>query len=170
MRPDNEAMSQFNGLRWCWFRHRALALARRCGLGGDRGRGDRTGCPIADQESIRELVARSDDEASCCSTSSTGRSGDPGGAKPNRMSGMVDEHGGAMRTTLGSLEDAYHALPATLRQVVTKLTEPDGLSQLAVIAELLAALLVAGLAIEWLYHRALRRFRMQLAQTSAQTY
>ncbi len=83
---------------------------------------------------------------------------------------MVDEHAGAMRTTLGSLEAAYYALPDTLRQVGTKLTEPDGMSQLAVIAELLAALLVAGFFIEWLYRRALRRFRTRLEQTPATTF
>ena len=45
-----------------------------------------------------------------------------------------------------------------------------GIGQLAVIAELLAALLVASVCIEWLYHRALRRFRARLEQTSAPTF
>ena len=44
------------------------------------------------------------------------------------------------------------------------------MSQLAVIAELLAALLVAGFRIEWLYRRALRRFRTRLEQTPAPTF
>ena len=126
------------------------------------------------KESIRELVARlSDDQVrkllldqldrTAAATSANAKAG-------MGMSGMVNEHAGAMRTTLGSLEVAYYALPGTFRQVATKLTEPDGMSQLAVIVELLAALLVAGFAIEWLYHRALRRFRTRLEQTPATTY
>ena len=47
---------------------------------------------------------------------------DAAGAKPAMgMSGVVDEHAGAMRTTFGSLEAAYFALPDTLRQVAAKL-------------------------------------------------
>ena len=126
------------------------------------------------KESIRELVARlSDDDVRKLLLDQLDRAATaaPANAKPGMgMSGMVDEHAGAMRTTLGSLEAAYYALPDTLRQVGTKLTEPDGLSQLAVIAEILAALLVAGFFIEWLYRRALRRFRTRLEQTTAPTF
>ena len=126
------------------------------------------------KESIRELVARlSDDEVRKLLLDQLDRTAaaSPATAKPGMgMSGMVDEHAGAMRTTLGSLEAAYYALPDTLRNVGTKLTEPDGMGQLAVIAELLAALVVAGFAIEWLYTRALRRFRTRLEQTPAPTF
>jgi small-conductance mechanosensitive channel len=126
------------------------------------------------KESIRELVARlSDDEVRKLLLDQLDRAAasSPAHTKPGmRMSGMVDEHAGAMRTTLGSLEAAYYALPDTVRQVGTKLTEPNGMSQLAVIAELLAALFVSGSAIEWLYHRALRRFRTRLGGTPAPTF
>jgi small-conductance mechanosensitive channel len=126
------------------------------------------------KESIRELVARlSDDDVRKLLLDQLDRAAAATrvSAKPEMgMSGMVDEHAGAMRTTLDSLEGAYYALPDTLRKVSTKLTEPDGPSQLAVIAELLAALFVSGFAIEWLYHRSLRRFRTQLEQTPAPTF
>ena len=126
------------------------------------------------KESIRELVARlSDDDVRKLLLDQLDRAATttPAAAKAGMgMSGMVDEHAGAMRTTLGSLEAAYYALPDTLRQVATKLTEPDGMGQLLVIGELLVALLVAGFATEWLYHRALRRFRTRLEQTPATTY
>jgi len=125
------------------------------------------------KESIRELVARlSDDDVRKLLLDQLDRAAvAPASAKSAMgMSGMMDEHAGAMRTTLGSLAAAYYALPDALRQVGTKLTEPDGIGQLLVIAELLAALLVAGFGIEWVYHRALRRFRTRLEQTPAPTF
>ena len=126
------------------------------------------------KESIRELVSRlSDDDVRKLLLDQLDRAATTAtpDAKPGMgMAGVVDEHAGAMRTTLGSLEAAYYALPDTLRSVAIKLTEPDGMSQLAVIAELLAALLVAGFLIEWLYHRALRGFRARLEQSPAPTF
>ena len=126
------------------------------------------------KESIRELVARlSDDEVRKLLLDQLDRAAVATQANTKSamgMSGMVDEHAGAMRTTFGSLEAAYFALPDTLWQVGTKLTEPDGMGQLLVIAELLAALFICGWVIEWIYHRALRRFRTRLKETPAPTF
>jgi len=125
------------------------------------------------KESIRELVARlSDDDVRKLLLDQLDRAAAaPVNAKAQMgMSGMVDEHAGAMRTTLGGLEAAYYALPQTLRQARAKLTEPDDTKPLTALAELLGAVLVAGLALEWIYRRALRRFRTGLDQTEAATY
>jgi small-conductance mechanosensitive channel len=126
------------------------------------------------KESIRELVARlSDDEVRKLLLDQLDRAAAaaPASARAGRgMSGMVDEHAGAMRTTLGGLEAAYYALPDTLRQVRAKLTESENGSRLEHGAGLLIAVLAAGFVIEWLYRRALFHFRTRLAKGSAPTY
>ena len=115
------------------------------------------------KESIRELVSRlSDDDVRKLLLDQLDRAAaaTPANAKPGMgMSGMVNEHAGAMRTTLGGLEGAYNALPESLRQVRAKLTEPDGTEPLRALAGLLVAVITAGFAVEWVYRRALRRFR-----------
>jgi hypothetical protein len=73
------------------------------------------------KESIRELVSRlSDDDVRKLLLDQLDRAATTAtpDAKPGMgMAGVVDEHAGAMRTTLGSLEAAYYALPDTLRSV-----------------------------------------------------
>jgi small-conductance mechanosensitive channel len=123
------------------------------------------------KESIRELVARlSDDEVRKLLLDQLDRAAvaTPDAKSGKGMSRMVDEHAGAMRTTLGELEAAYYALPDTLRQVREKFTDPDKTERLA--AALVVAVIVAGFVIEWIYRRALRRFRTALEQTQATTY
>ena len=123
------------------------------------------------KESIRELVARlSDDDVRKLLLDQLDRAAaTPASAKAGMgMSGMVNEHAGAMRTTLGGLEAAYKALPETLQQVRTKLTEPDGTEGRA--ALLVLAMIAAGFAVEGLYRRALRGFRTRLDGTAAATY
>jgi len=124
------------------------------------------------KESIRELVSRlSDDQVRRLLLDQLDRTAAAASTSPRSemgMSGMVDEHAGAMRTTLGGLETAYYALPDTLRQVRTKLTESDGTEQLAV--PLLLGILVAGFVIEGIYRRALHRFRAGLDRAPAATY
>jgi small-conductance mechanosensitive channel len=126
------------------------------------------------KESIRELVARlSDDEVRKLLLDQLDRAAAaaPASAKEGMgMSGMVDEHAGAMRTTLGGLEAAYYAFPDTLRQVRAKLTESENGSRLEHGAGLLIAVLAAGFVIEWLYRRALFRFRARLSEAPATTY
>ncbi|HET7032848.1 MAG TPA: mechanosensitive ion channel family protein [Casimicrobiaceae bacterium] len=125
------------------------------------------------KESIRELVSRlSDDDVRKLLLDQLDRAAvAPANAKPKMgMSSMVNEHAGEMRTTLGGLEAAYYAFPDTLRQVRAKLTEPDGTEPLTALAGLLVAMLVGAFLVEWVYRRALRRFRTGLDQTPAATY
>ena len=125
------------------------------------------------KESIRELVSRlSDDEVRKLLLDQLDRAAAavPDAKSGKGMSGMVDEHAGAMRTTLGGLVAAYYAFPETLRQVQAKLTEPDDTEPLTALAKLLVAVLVGGTLVEWIYRRALRRFRAQLEQATAATY
>ena len=126
------------------------------------------------RESVRELVSRlSDDEvrkllldqldraAAAPATRSRGAIG---------MSGMVDEHAGMMRTNFAALQGALVDLPKTMRQVETKLTEPDGPSQLLIIAEILAALLAIGWVVESIYDRALHDYRARLASSPVDSF
>jgi small-conductance mechanosensitive channel len=126
------------------------------------------------KESIRELVARlSDDEVRKLLLDQLDRAATaaPASAKERMgMSGMVDEHAGAMRTTLGGLEAAFYSFPDTLRQVRAKVAESQNESRLAGGGGLLITVLVAGFVIEWLYRRALFRFRTRLAEAPAPTY
>jgi small-conductance mechanosensitive channel len=125
------------------------------------------------KESIRELVSRlSDDEVRKLLLDQLDRAAAaPTAARPGMgMSRMVNEHAGAMRTTLGELEAAYYTLPDTLRQTRAKIAESDDKSPLAGAGGLLIAVLAAGFGIEWVYRRALLRFRTRLEQAAALTY
>jgi len=125
------------------------------------------------QESVRELVARQSDEqvrqllieqldrAAAAPAKAKGEKG---------MSGMVEQDAGMVRERLGGLRDAFVALPATLRQVVASLDDPQGPTVLPRVV----ALLVGGLVIAWLAQRmydfALRHYRKRLAPPTAETF
>ena len=83
-------------------------------------------------DSVRELVSRlSDEEVRKLLIDQLDRSAAPAKAKGDKaMSGMVEENAGMVRERLRELRDAFVALPATLRDVVAKLDDPDGPSVL----------------------------------------
>ncbi len=134
--------------RWCW-----RSASRRSRKHPAEAKVAALPQPLT-RESMRELVARmSDDEVRELLLQQLDRAAAaaPANAKAGMgMAGMVDEHAGAMRTMLGDLEAAI-ALPDTLRQVGEKLVEPDGLSQLGVIAEHPGRDARCGFFIERLY-------------------
>ena len=124
-------------------------------------------------EAVRELVSRQSDEQvrqllieqlDRAAAAPAKAQGDKG------MSKMVAQDAAMVRERLGELRDALVALPATLRQVVADLDDPEGPSVLPRVG----ALLLAGLLIAWLVQRmydlALRRYRKKLTPPPAETF
>ena len=123
-------------------------------------------------DSIRELVSRlSDEDVRKLLIDQLDRSAAPAKGKGDKaMSGMVEENAGMVRERLGEFRDAFVALPATLREVIAKLDDPDGPSVLLLVAALVAGALVVGWLAERLYHFALRNYRKRLAPPTAETF
>ena len=85
------------------------------------------------QEAVRELVARQSDEQvrQLLIAQLDRAAAAPAKAKGDMgMSKMVETNAGIVRERLGDLRDAFVALPATLRQVVANLDDPEGTSAL----------------------------------------
>jgi hypothetical protein len=97
-------------------------------------------------ESIRELVSRLDDaDVRKLLIAQLDRSAAPATGKGGQaMSGMVEANAGMVRARLAELRDAFRALPATFKEVVARLDEPEGPSVLALIALLVAAMFVVA--------------------------
>ncbi|MDH5245377.1 MAG: mechanosensitive ion channel [Betaproteobacteria bacterium] len=123
-------------------------------------------------ESVRELVSRlSDEEVRKLLLDQLDRAAAPAKAKGDRaMSGMVEENAGMVRQRLGELRDAFVALPATLREVVAKLDEPEGPSVLPLVGALLAVALLVGWLAQRGYDFALRHYRERLDMPGAETF
>jgi hypothetical protein len=99
------------------------------------------------------------------------RSAVPSKAKDDKaMSGMVEQNAGMVRERLRELRDAFVALPATLRDVIAKLDDPDGPSVLLRVVALTVGGFVAAWLAEWLYHFALRHYRARLKPPPVETF
>jgi len=84
-------------------------------------------------EAVRELVSRqSDEQVRQLLIEQLDRSAaaSPKAKGDKEMSRMVELSASMMRKRLGELRDAFVALPATLRQVVANLDDPEGPSAL----------------------------------------
>ena len=125
-------------------------------------------------EAVRELVSRQSDAQvrqllieqldRAAAAPAKAQGGDKG------MSGMVVQNAGMVRERLGELRDAFVALPATLRQVVANLDEPEGPSVLPRVGALLVGALVVGWLAQRMYDFALRRYRKRLAPPAGETF
>jgi hypothetical protein len=118
------------------------------------------------QEAVRELVARQSDEQvrQLLIAQLDRAAAAPAKAKGDEeMSKMVETNAGIVRERLGDLRDAFVALPATLRQVVANLDDPEGTSALPRAGVVLLGVLVIAWLVERLYHLALRNYRKTLA-------
>jgi small-conductance mechanosensitive channel len=124
------------------------------------------------KESVRELVSRlSDEEVRKLLLDQLDRAAAPTKAKGDKgMSGMVEENAGMVRQRLGELEEAFDALPATLREVLAKLDDPEGPSVLPLIGALLLGALLVGWLAERVYDFALRHYRKRLVPSAAETF
>jgi small-conductance mechanosensitive channel len=95
----------------------------------------------------------------------------PGNSKAGAgMSGMVEQNAGMLRTRLGEFEDAFVALPETLRQAVAKLDDPEGPSALPLVGALLVGALLVGWLAQRIYDLALRQYRMRLVPPAAESF
>jgi len=125
------------------------------------------------REAVHDLVARlSDAEVRKLLLDQLERAA-AGSAKPAGaagMAGMVGDSTEMIRRRFDELGGALVALPATLQTVGAKLTEPDGLPRLLLIAAMLAASLAVGWIAERLYDRSLRSYRDRLRQAPAMSY
>ena len=123
-------------------------------------------------ESIRELVSRlSDEEVRKLLIDQLDRSAAPAKAKGDQaMSGMVEQNAGMVRERLRELSDAFVALPATLRDVIAKLDDPDGPSVLPRVVALTLGGFLAALLAERLYNFVLRHYRARLAPPPVETF
>ena len=125
------------------------------------------------QEAVRELVARQSDEQvrQLLIAQLDRATAVPAKAKGDMgMSKMVETNAGIVRERLGDLRDAFVALPATLRQVVANLDDPEGTSALPRAAVVLLGVLVIAWLVERLYHLALRNYRKTLAPPVGETF
>ena len=124
-------------------------------------------------ESVRELVSRlSDEEVRKLLLDQLDRAAvAPAKAKGDKgMSGMVEQNASMVRTRLGELRDAFVGLPATLREVVVKLDDPDGPTVLPLVGALLVGVLVVSWLAQRVYDYALRNYRKRLAPPVAETF
>jgi len=124
-------------------------------------------------ETVRELVARQSDEQVrqlLIEQLDRGAAAPVNARGDKGMSKMVEQDARMVRERLGELRDAFVALPATSRQVVANLDDPQGPTVLPRVG----ALLVGGLVIAWLvehiYNLALRRYRKRLAPPPDETF
>ena len=86
------------------------------------------------------------------------------------MAGMVDEHAGSMRSRYDTLYAAFVGLPATMRNVVTRLTGPPGASQFWPFIAYALALLATAVLAERVYVHVLRGYRQRLLHSPAATF
>ena len=86
------------------------------------------------------------------------------------MAGMVDEHAGSMRSRYDTLYAAFVGLPATMRNVVTRLTGPPGASQFWPFMGYALALLATAVLAERVYVHALHGYRQRLLHSPAATF
>ena len=86
------------------------------------------------------------------------------------MAGMVDEHAGSMRSRYDTLYAAFVGLPATMRNVVTRLTGPPGASQFWPFIAYALALLATAVLAERVYVHALHGYRQRLLHSPAATF
>jgi small-conductance mechanosensitive channel len=115
-------------------------------------------------EQVRSLLLEQLDRAAKAPVNA----GAPGMAAMAGMAGVVDQHAGAMRDRYATLYDALMALPATLHEVASRITESD--KPFWQRAGFLAAVLLSGWIGELLYRFALRRYRLGLLHAAAPTY